>query len=54
MVRMQAVPLPWVVAEHDLRSNLANNASNLTAHSERAVQFAIDVTEETHLASVVR
>ena len=30
--------------------NLADDASNLSAHSERAVQFAIDVTEETHLA----
>jgi hypothetical protein len=54
MVRVQAVSLPGVMAEHDLRSDLSDDASDLCAYREGAVQFAIDVTEETDLARAAR
>ena len=53
MVRVEAIPLPRVVAQHDLWPDLANDAGDFATLDKRAAEFAVDVTEEAHLAGAV-
>ena len=50
VVGVEPVALPRVVAEHDLGSQLADHARDLAARHEVAVELAVDVAEEAHLA----
>src|SRR5438105_4957440 len=53
MVGMQAIPLPRIVPQHDIGTQLAYDAGHFTAHREPAVEFAVDVVEEHDEAGVV-
>ena len=53
VVGVQAVPLPRVVAEHDLRSQLADDPGDLAARRPIAVELAVDAVEEADLTGPV-
>ena len=50
MIGVEPVALPRIVAEHDLGSQLADHAGDAAAGLEVAVELAVDVAEEAHLA----
>ena len=52
MIGMEAVPLPGVVAQHDLRSQFADDASDFTSRGQVAVEFAVDAPKESDLACI--
>ena len=52
MVGVEAVALPRIVAEHDLRSQLANDPHDIASGGAIVLQVAIDAIEEAHFADL--
>ena len=52
MIGMKAIPLPRVVAQHHLRSQLSDDVSDLASRGQVAVEFPVDAPEEPHLTGV--
>ena len=49
VIGVQAITLPRIVAEHDLRAQLSDDLRDRATQRERAVEFAVDLAEEHHL-----
>ena len=52
MIRVESVPLPRIVSEHDAGPEFSDDSSNSAALLESAVEFTVDVLEKANFASV--